>query len=312
MDTSLDTSKNRVNENIYFPFSLENKTVHNPGAQNTHNLERNQGITFLQKFIDTKNFDYLLRAIKLDCTILQGRRVNDPAELNINKLTGDEIVDLFDSSGLANKLNLVTPSTVVWESINHLRRFFLYPSDKEHRDKVRNLLRRVGNALVPENVSGMEYFSKDWLMHVIPNKEGTKEKMTFMDPEKFYEYYNKVSNLFIKDMGEVKDREERIYSIIKTQFSKELNELKKAQERFYDGWYRVNFDITEDDIVDRFELTTKKKSIASIIAWVHERLCYYCQQKRTDQVRYNNILKLYNKAEDYVERGNGDYEFFGF
>tara|TARA_B100000315_G_scaffold248805_1_gene279110 strand:+ start:765 stop:1376 length:612 start_codon:yes stop_codon:yes gene_type:complete len=161
-----------------FPEGLRDKTLFRPTIKgNVQQMsEKGEGyhdgnpfrlVAFdsLEEYLETKNPDKMIDAIMHDYTIIQGIVINDLEAWDPKSMVGNEIIDLTilqmahidrlsTKTGTSEEnLNLVTPPTVVWSTINYWRTYLTFNRASVYASDTQKYLERcflrVGGALIP-------------------------------------------------------------------------------------------------------------------------------------------------------------------
>ena len=119
----------------------------------------------LEEYLETRNPDKMIDAIMHDYTIIQGIVINDLEAWDPKSMVGNEIIDLTilqmahidrlsTKTGTSEEnLNLVTPPTVVWSTINYWRTYLTFNRASVYASDTQKFLERcflrVGGALIP-------------------------------------------------------------------------------------------------------------------------------------------------------------------
>ena len=159
---------------LVFPEGLRDKVLFRPQTKGNVQLRNDKGegyhshnpfkliaLDCLEEYLTTEHPDKLIEAVMHDYSILHGTIIKDHESWDTKTMVGDEIVDLTILSmahiGTFNEdLKHVTPSTVVWSTINYWRSFLTFKRNAFYAEETGKFLEgcflRLGGALIPSIV----------------------------------------------------------------------------------------------------------------------------------------------------------------
>ena len=169
--------KSTIIETI-FPTGLRDKVLFRPKVAGKTMLTNDKGegyhannpfkliaLDSLEEYLETRNPDQMIDAIMHDYTIMHGHIIEDIEAWDPKTMRGDEIVDLTilqmahisrgssETDTAEENLNRVTPSTVVWTTINYWRTYLTFNRASVYASETQKFLEqcflRVGGALIP-------------------------------------------------------------------------------------------------------------------------------------------------------------------
>ena len=169
--------KSTIIETI-FPTGLRDKVLFRPKVAGKTMLTNDKGegnhannpfkliaLDSLEEYLETRNPDQMIDAIMHDYTIMHGHIIEDIEAWDPKTMRGDEIVDLTilqmahisrgssEADTAEENLNRVTPSTVVWTTINYWRTYLTFNRASVYASETQKFLEqcflRVGGALIP-------------------------------------------------------------------------------------------------------------------------------------------------------------------
>ena len=158
-------------QDTIFPKGLLEKTLFRPQIKgnvqqisdkgegyHTNNPFKLVAYDCLEEYLRDRNPDKLIEAIMHDYTIMQGRTIEDLENWDPKTIVGDEIIDItilqMAHVGTPNEdLQVVSPPTVVWSTINNWRSYLTFHRASFYASETQEILEkyflRIGGALIP-------------------------------------------------------------------------------------------------------------------------------------------------------------------
>ena len=241
MDTSLDTSKEKIPNALFFPDGLRDKKL-------KEDFQLRESKEPLEQYLETEDPKHLFKAISANNNlILQGSGIPE-TYLRYNNI---EYVDAY---------------TIVWVSIYHWQ--WLHISNRGRDDIVDEAERRlikVGRALIPYDVKDyIQIVCNDGLIHKMPKWKNSKPYLTYSNPKQFIERYNRIKKVFEETKSKKRYNKKSDAHIKRKDAIKAIKQL--GNELF-------------DDDIELLDLTNIRTKTASYICLTHENLCLVCKKK---------------------------------
>jgi len=280
----------KVNPEELFPPSLVGKKLKREKTAGIAELILGKSQELLEKYLETKNTEYLFKAIKEDNTIIQGSGIN----LSVEGYA-------YESKKKNN--NFVDKHTVVWESIRHWQNLHNWIGDKVIEKKnnyeieynlpqeAKECLTKIGSALVIQRKSYV--VNKTYgISHRTPRSQGTAEKIyvEIGDCSTLINTWTIIESV-IKPIR-------KKYKNNKDQKDKLIDELHNVIVNNLGSTLNINIPISKKDVKD-FDLTTVNLTIASILSHIHSEIyCEYCKNVRAKKISPRTIFKWYQSCKD--------------
>jgi len=297
----IHTKESITLEDILFPSTLEGKKLDKlENYSENSEIELNfaeQCELYIEKYLETKNPDYLFKAINSNPSILQGR-----SELKNSQ---------YQSKNKTKKNQKIDSTTVVWESIYNWRYLGHLVKEKKISKIACDLLTKIGISLILKMENSVVY-STFGLSHVIPQyKSANAEFVIYMnDMEYFLEKWEElrlnikklnIKNL-VKDIKETyKDKKNTTDDIRKQNLTLKLdNQLEILNTKFKKIIYPKLLELKSTD-TNKFDYSTSNHLVASIVAHIHEELdCEFCKIKRTKNISPRTIYNKYLSVRKFL------------
>ena len=286
MDTSSDTSKEKILNASFFPDELRGKKL-------KEDFQLRESKEPLELYLEAEDPKHLFKAISANNNlILQGSGIPE-TYLRYNNI---EYVDAY---------------TIVWVSIYHWQWLHIR---HRGRDKIvkeaERLLINIGRSLIPHDIKDYSPLScgNDYFVHRTPHWKGSDTYITYNNAKSFIEYWDKIYQSFKKRkkmryktvdkslIDQMSDEYGRSYALIGKMYKGDTQKIDDLIKKIKD---ELKKKITIDEI-KRFDISSISKQTASFIACDNEKNCSLCKEnalkRKRKKVAYKTFLNLHKNA----------------
>lgn len=255
----------------------------------------------LEEYLQNQDPQDLINAISKDERILQNFRSSFKDDVGMS--------ELFNKPDPKDLL-FVDESTIVWESIYYWQSIiaqddFIWDiTDKgvKYRNpneaEAKELLKKIGAALIPYRKKGIELETNDGLVHGFPFYKGSKAYLDYANVEEFLIRFENVKDVF----KIVNKRPKKLN--INLEEKEKKNDAIKA--------FRMLEEIPSDymgkfiEYIDDFKPFTSNLSIPSkkasyYICLVHGFICKMCR-KNKNIPGHDTVYNLYRRAKNEIKK----------
>lgn len=263
------TDKKDVDFSSLFPSKLVGKKLKR-NKEDIYGINNNCRL-YLEKYLESRNPDSLVKALMECPSLLNGKRRNPDIKEYLKELREKRFKKIIDVDAL----------TIADESIKWWQQVYNWMGDVEESKLAKKYLIKVAPLLAFPKIERKVLDTDEYFEHQFPKVKGQHPSLVYKSPIIFLDRWNQVMQAF----NETKSR---------PRYSLGDNEAK--EEDAINAIRKLGNELNDDD-VKFLDLTNIMTKTASYIRFVHETRCPICLKKGLSD---RTIARLLAKAKEGI------------